>query len=252
MKMTQDDIVLTVNQLTVQFGGLTALKDVDLEVKEGTRHGILGPNGAGKTTLFNVITGFVKPHSGNVWLRDRDITHLPAHTRVHLGIVRTFQLTTLLPKFTALENVLIGAFVRLNHHRHPWRSARQDQSAQAVAEALLKELRLEHLRDTRVRNMGYGEQRQLEIAVALAVAPRILLLDEPTAGLSEAETRVIIDLIQRLPKQLTIVIIEHSLNVVFKLADHLTVLHYGKRIADGPTDAVRQDPVVKEVYLGSN
>ncbi|HBY92950.1 MAG TPA: branched-chain amino acid ABC transporter ATP-binding protein [Chloroflexi bacterium] len=243
---------LLVRDVTVRFGGLLALANLDLEVKPGARHGILGPNGSGKTTLFNVITGFVAPQSGSVVIHGDDVTRLPPHRRVDLGLVRTFQITTLFPELTALENVLMGSLVKVGHHRDWWRPARQDEQARGVAEALLSRLGLDHLAGVPVREIGYGEQRQLEIAVALATAPRILLLDEPTAGLSGPETAMVSDLIQRLPDDLTVVLIEHDLEVIFDLADTLTVLYYGERIADGSTAVVREDPVVKEVYLGAS
>lgn len=241
---------LLVRDITVRFGGLLALSRLDLEVPVGARHGILGPNGSGKTTLFNVITGFVPPQAGSVVIHGRDVTGLPPHRRVGLGLVRTFQITTLFPELTALENVLMGALVKVGHQREVWRSARQDAQARAVAEAQLAELGLGHLAHTLVHEIGYGEQRQLEIAVALATSPRILLLDEPTAGLSAAETAMVSTLIRRLPGDLTVVLIEHDLEVIFELADSLTVLYNGERIANGPTAVVREDPVVKEVYLG--
>ncbi len=241
---------LRVHDLTVRFGGLVALKGVSLAVRLGARHGVLGPNGAGKTTLFNAIAGFVRPESGAVWVEETEVTHLPPHRRVALGLARTFQITTLLPQITALDNVLLGALVRLGRHRDPWREARRHPAAVDLARALLADLGLEPLAGTRVADLGYGEQRQLEIAVALALGPKILLLDEPTAGLSAAETRAVVDLVRRLPADLTLVIIEHDLEVVFRLADHLTVLHNGACIADGPAAEVRDDPLVREVYLG--
>ncbi len=246
-----EEPALEARGISVHFGGLQALQRVDLKVMPGTRHGILGPNGAGKTTLFNVLTGFVKPSEGRVFVHGVDITALPTHKRVGLGLVRTLQITTLFPELTAMENVLIGTLVGVGHHRNLWRRARSDRQACQAALGLLHDLGLEYLAETKVAEIGYGEQRQLEIAVALAPRPRLLLLDEPTAGLSAAETRSVLELLQRLPQDLTLVIIEHDLEVVFEIADHLTVLHYGERIADGPSEVVRRDPVVREVYIGS-
>lgn len=244
--------VLTVSDLSVHFGGLKALDRVAFSVTRGSRHGILGPNGAGKTTLFNAITGFVSPQAGTVRLNMKNISALPPHQRARLGLARTFQITTLFKALTVLENALLGALVRLGHHRNALRAAREDLQAIALAHEQLERLHLDHLADTPVQQVSYGEQRQLEIAVSLALDPEVLLLDEPTAGLSSAETHVVIDLIRNLPQSLTVVIIEHDLDVVFQLADHLTVLHYGRRIADGPTQEVREDPVVREVYLGTD
>lgn len=242
--------VLQARDVTVRFGGLTALDEVSFEVQAGGRHGILGPNGAGKTTLFNVISGFVIPQSGGIWLSGQDVTELSADRRVHLGLARTFQITNLLPELTALENVLLGAMVKIGRYRNIWREARSDEQARANASGKLEELDLGHLAHTRVNELGYGEQRQLEIATALSLEPELLLLDEPTAGLSSAESRSLLELINGLADDLTLVIIEHDLEVVFQVADHLTVLHYGEVIADGPADEVREDPNVREAYLG--
>lgn len=241
---------LAVREITVHFGGLTALSDVSFEVHVGARHGVLGPNGAGKTTLFNVISGFVQPHSGSVEIRGKEVTRLPPHRRMELGLARTFQITTLFSELTALENVLMGALVTVGHHRNVWQSARQDKVARSVSQSLLDKLGLAHLSHTPVHEIGYGEQRQIEIAVALATDPQILLLDEPTAGLSAAETKAVSDFIRNLPDDLTVVLIEHDIQVVFNLADHLTVLHNGECIANGPAHMIQDDPVVKEVYLG--
>jgi len=242
--------LLDVRDLTVRFGGVTALAGVSLAVRDGGRHGILGPNGSGKTTLFNALTGFVTPQAGSVRLAGREITRLPPHRRPALGMARTFQITSLFPTLTARENLLMAALARLGRQRNPWRDARRDGEANALVDRLLAEMGLIRLADRPVRSLGYGEQRQLEIALALARGPRLLLLDEPTAGLAAAETDAIADLIGRLPAEVTIVLIEHDLGVVFRLVDHITVLAHGERLADGPAAAVRDDPVVKRVYLG--
>lgn len=242
--------VLQARDVTVRFGGLTALDEVSFEAQAGGRHGILGPNGAGKTTLFNVISGFVVPQAGAIRLSGHDVTDLSPYRRVHLGLARTFQITNLLPELTALENVLLGAMVKVGRYRNVWREARADERARAIASAKLEELQLDHLANTLVSELGYGEQRQLEIATALSLEPEILLLDEPTAGLSSAESKSVLDLINSLTDDLTLVIIEHDLEVVFQVADHLTVLHYGQVIADGPADEVREQANVREAYLG--
>jgi branched-chain amino acid transport system ATP-binding protein len=242
---------LDVRNLTVRFGGVTAVSDLTFSVHDGGRHGILGPNGSGKTTLFNAITGFVKPATGSVRLHGEEIVRLPPHRRLRLGLARTFQITSLFPTLTARDNLRLAALARFGKHRDPLHAAADDGEANALAERLLADLGLGHLADRVVRWLGYGEQRQIEIAVTLATGPKILLLDEPTAGLSAAETETVTGLIQSLPEDLTIVLIEHDLGVVFDLTDHLTVLQNGELIADGPSAAVREDPVVKAVYLGT-
>lgn len=241
---------LEVRDLLVQFGGVTAVDRVSLRVARGARHGILGPNGSGKTTLFNAITGLFRPRSGQILLNDIDITRTKAHQRSRLGLARTFQITSLFPSLTAHQNVAMAALVRTGRDRDPWNAATSQESASDIARATLNDLGLTRFGDRLVQSLGYGEQRQLEIAVALAAAPAILLLDEPTAGLSASETANVGELIRRLPSDLTIVLIEHDLHVVFDLTNHLTVLQNGKRIADGETSRVRTDPVVKAVYLG--
>jgi ABC-type branched-subunit amino acid transport system ATPase component len=248
--MTGVTPALAVENLTVRFGGVTALSGVSIAVPQGARHGILGPNGSGKTTLFNAITGFVLPQQGEVELHGQPITHLPAHRRVGLGLARTFQITTLFPSLTVREHVALAALARLGRSRDPWRPARTDEETNAAADAELATVGLAALADRPVWTLGYGEQRLVEIAVALTVGPRVLLLDEPTAGLSAAETGAVRDLIRRLPAALTVVLIEHDLGVVFDLAAELTVLHHGERIAGGPAAVVREDPIVKAVYLG--
>lgn len=249
--MTGTTSVLQTKDLTVRYGGLTALDGVSFQVHGGARHGILGPNGAGKTTLFNAISGFVVPQLGSVWLGGQEVTGLAAHRRVHLGLARTFQITNLLPELTALENVLLGVLVRIGMFRDAWREARANERARERALEKLGQLNLDHLADARVGELGYGEQRQLEIATALSLDPKILLLDEPTAGLSAVELRGLLELINNLPEELTLVIIEHDLEVVFRVASQLTVLHYGEVIADGPAEDVRKQADVREAYLGN-
>lgn len=249
--MSEASPILEIEDVAVHFGGLTALNQVSFAVEGGARHGVLGPNGAGKTTLFNAITGFNEPASGDIRLDGQEISNLPAHRRVSLGIARTFQITNLLPELTALENVLLGVLVQMGRHRRIWRDARRDSAAREKGLAKLRDLQLEHLAEVPVGELGYGEQRQLEIATALSLEPRVLLLDEPTAGLSSAESAAVLELIEGLPPELTLVIIEHDLEVVFQVADRLTVLHYGEVIADGGAEEVRREPAVQEAYLGS-
>ena len=242
--------MLLVKDISVQFGGLLALANVDLNVKAGARYGVLGPNGAGKTTLFNVICGFVPASSGSVIINQREVDRIPPHERVSIGLARTFQITTLFPELTVLENVLMAAQVHVGKHKIFWRPANSHRDVIRAVEEQLEQLNLAHLAKREVSELGYGEQRLLEIAVALASKPSLLLLDEPTAGLSSAEMRSVVDLINNLPKQLTIVMIEHDLDVIFDISEELSVLHFGKMIAHGPAKQIREDDLVKEVYLG--
>lgn len=248
--MSADVSALTVEGLTVRFGGVVALDGVDLEVRAGSRHGVLGPNGSGKTTLFNAICGLNQPSAGRISLRGRDVSNLASHARARRGLARTFQITSLFPTLSVHDNVAMAARIRDGSDRAFWRAAEVHQDANRIAVTTLSQLGLSHLSRRLVRSLGYGEQRQLEIAVALATGPAMLLLDEPTAGLSAAETGAVTRLVQSLPVDLTVLIIEHDLGVIFDLTDHLTVLQNGKRIADGPSGVIREDPIVKAVYLG--
>jgi branched-chain amino acid transport system ATP-binding protein len=243
---------LEVDGLTHLFGGLKALDGVTLRVDAGERRVILGPNGAGKTTLFNLITGILLPRSGTIRLFDRDLTALPPHRRSRLGLGRTFQITTLFPRLTVLESVLLAVqgadaarFTLLRPrtaYRHLW----------ARAEELMAEWGLGERRDVPTGELSYGEQRQVELVLALAGRPRVLLLDEPTAGLSAAETAAVVAMIERFPRDVTVLLIEHDMDVALVLAERITVLHQGCVLAEGTRDAMRADPRVKEIYLGAD
>jgi branched-chain amino acid transport system ATP-binding protein len=241
---------LAVEGLIVRFGGVVAVDGVDLTVRSGSRHGILGPNGSGKTTLFNAISGLNRPAAGRISLLGSDVTRTPSHARARMGLARTFQITSLFPSLSVHENVAMAARVFNGSDRNSWTPSIWQEEANAIAAAMLERLELAHLSRRQVRSLGYGEQRQLEIAVALATGPSVLLLDEPTAGLSSAETDALTRLVQALPENLTVMIIEHDLGVIFELTDQLTVLQNGRRIADGPSAEIRDDPIVKAVYLG--
>ncbi|KAA3644271.1 MAG: ABC transporter ATP-binding protein [Chloroflexi bacterium] len=242
--------LLSIRDISVQFGGLLALNAVNLDVNAGARYGILGPNGAGKTTLFNAISGFVDPSKGEIKLNSKKLDGLPSHERVLRGLSRTFQITTLFPELSVLENVLMAAQVDAGKHQVFWRAANSHKEVMQRVEAQLVDLNLSRLALSTVSALSYGEQRLLEIAVALASKPSVLLLDEPTAGLSAAEMRSVVDLILKLPQDLTIVLIEHDLDVVFDVSEELSVLHFGNMIAQGPASQIREDPLVREVYLG--
>jgi branched-chain amino acid transport system ATP-binding protein len=242
---------LKVERLHKDYGGLTALMDVTLDVKPGERRAIIGPNGAGKTTLFKLIAGEVAPTSGRVHFDGRDITGLPVHARANLGLGHTFQRNNLFFDLTVFENVRLA----VQHHQgiaaRWFRPASRFRSVNEETEAILGRLGLTDERNQLARNLAYGQQRALEVAVALATEPRALLLDEPTAGMSPAETAEMVKFIEALPRSLTMLIVEHDMDVVFTLADRITVLHYGEVIAQGTPAGVRANPMVQEIYLGA-
>jgi len=242
---------LTVDNLTVRFGGIVALADVSLTVRAGSRHGILGPNGSGKTTLFNAITGMIMPQSGRVLLAGREITRLAPHARVSLGLARTFQITSLFPSLTARENVVLAALPALRRHRGAWRPA-ADREVAERADRLLTDLGLSHLADRPVVSLGYGEQRQLEIAMTLATRPRVLLLDEPLAGMGPEESERFTHLLKDLAHEHAVLLIEHDMDFVFAVADWMTVMVDGTVLAEGHPADVRANPEVQRAYLGGH
>ena len=242
---------LTVDALTHDFGGLRALDGVSLAVAVGERRVILGPNGAGKTTLFNVITGLLAPLGGSIRLFADDVTALAPYRRARLGLGRTFQITTLFPKLTVLESLLLAVQGAQASRFSLFRPASAYRALRQRAEALLAEWDLADRRDAPTRELSYGEQRQVELLLALAGRPRVLLLDEPTAGLSAAETTTVVAMIQRFPRDVTVLLIEHDMDVALTLADRITVMHQGRVLADGTRDAIHGDPRVAEIYLGT-
>ncbi len=244
-------IVLEVEGLCKSFGGLEAVKDVSFMLEEGQRHGVLGPNGAGKTTLFNLICGVYPATSGRIEVCGFDVTGEPVHVRVRRGLGRTFQITNLFREMTALENVLLATTAETGESRSFLRPLGSLIESRRRAEEHLAALGLDHLAQHTVDRLGYGQQRQLEVALALALEPRVLLLDEPTAGLSQVETAGMTDLVRRLPATVAVVMIEHDLDVIFNLVDTMTVMHRGQMLCSGAACDVRIDPRVAEVYLGS-
>ena len=242
---------IQVEGLVKDFGGLRALEGVTLRVEPGERRAIIGPNGAGKTTLFNIITGLFPPTAGRILFDGREITDLPPHRRAQLGLGRTFQITTLFPKLSVRDNVLLAVQAadpaRFTLHRR----AEAYPHLFRQADELLERWGLRDRAAAPVRFLSHGEQRQVEILLALAIRPKVLLLDEPAAGLSPAETATLADLIRGLPRETTILLIEHDMDVAFTLTDRISVLHYGRVVAEGPPDAVRQDPHVAAIYLGT-
>jgi branched-chain amino acid transport system ATP-binding protein len=233
------------------FGGLQAVDGVSLAVGAGERRALIGPNGAGKTTLFNLISGALPCSSGRITLFGRDVTSAPAHRRAALGLARTFQITNLFPDLTVLENCLLAVQAHTPARFAMLRPVSRYGALLEGARTTLATLALESLSDAVVRNLSHGEQRQLEIALALAGGPRVLLLDEPTAGLSPAESRLMAKLLRRLDPAITVLMIEHDMDIALELSEMVTVLHYGRVIADGPREQVKADPQVKEIYLGA-
>ncbi len=224
--------------------------EVGLAVPPGDRRALIGPNGAGKTTLFNLITGVLPVTSGAITLFGRDVTRMATHRRATLGLARTFQISNLFPTLTVLENCLLAVQAktpaRLAMHRPL--SAYADLRERALA--TLAAVGLAERAGATVRALSHGEQRQLEIALALAGRPRVLLLDEPTAGLSPAESALLAGLLARLDPAVTLLIIEHDMDIALQIARHVTVLHYGRVVADGPRDQIKANPFVREIYLG--
>jgi branched-chain amino acid transport system ATP-binding protein len=236
--------------VTRRFGGLEAVSDVTLAVARGERRGILGPNGAGKTTLFRLISGEMPVTAGRVRLFGRDVTDVPCHRRTHLGLGRTFQITNLFPTQTVLDNLVLAVLGLSPRKFSMLRPLRTYRDVHARAETALETVGLVDRRDTLVQNLSHGEQRQVEIALALLGDPKVLLLDEPTAGLSPAESAQMTRAVQRLDTSMTILLIEHDMDVVFDVVSHITVLHQGRFFAEGAPAAVRSDPRVQEIYFG--
>ena len=232
----------------MRFGGLAALNNVSVTVRAGEIRAVIGPNGAGKSTFFNCLTGVLRPTSGRIAFDGHDITGLPPDRVSKQGIARSYQITNILPGATVLENVRIAAQSR----RHSWSLLRHHRAFTDVLErahAVLASVGLDDKDRELAANLSHGEQRNLEIGIALATEPKLLCLDEPTAGMSVTETHQTVDLIRRIAANLTIMIVEHDMEVVMGLADTLTVLHYGEVLAEGTPDAIQANPRVQEVYL---
>ncbi|PYM93610.1 MAG: ABC transporter ATP-binding protein [Candidatus Rokuibacteriota bacterium] len=243
---------LSLADLSKEFGGLRAVDGVSLEVTPGERRAIIGPNGAGKTTLFSLISGETRPTGGRISLFGRDVTRFSPHRRAGLGLARTYQITNLFPGLTALENCLLAVQALTGAKFHLHRALGRYPLFFERARAVLKAVGLGDQADEVVRNLSHGEQRQLEIALALAGAPRLLLLDEPTAGLSPAESHAMTALLKTLDPTITLLVIEHDMDVAFALTDRITVLHYGKVVADGLGREVKANSLVQEIYLGTS
>jgi len=240
--------ILKTDLLTVRFGGLAALSQVNFEVARDEIRAIIGPNGAGKSTFFNCLTGVLRPTSGRILFNGENVTGLPSNAISQKGIARSYQITNILPNATTLENVRIAAQSR----RHAWNMVAHHSAFSDInekAEAALDSVGLLSKAQELAANLSHGQQRNLEIGIALATEPTLLCLDEPTAGMSAAETHDTMQLVRRIAKNLTILIVEHDMQVVMELADRITVLHYGEILAEGTSDEIQRNPKVLEVYL---
>jgi branched-chain amino acid transport system ATP-binding protein len=242
--------LLRVEKLVRRFGGIVATDNVSLDVATGQLHAIIGPNGAGKTTLISQLTGHLMPHAGSIRLAGVDITGVPAWRRSALGLARSFQITSLLLDFTALDNVALAAQAHDGHSFRFWGGARKIPHLRKAARAALDRVGLGPRADVLVSRLSHGEQRELELAVALATKPQLLLLDEPMAGLGITESARMVTLLQELRREVTIVLVEHDMEAVFALADRVSVLVYGRVIASGQPSEIRQNEEVKRAYLG--
>lgn len=241
--------ILKTVKLTKNFGGLCAILDVNFSVKEGDHQSIIGPNGAGKSTFFKLITGDLKPSSGKITFLNKDITFLPSTMISHLGIAVAYQITNIFPLLSVFENIRVAAQSRKTTF-NLWAKASSLRDCNERALAILEEINLSGMKDVMADNLSHGDRKRLEIGIALATQPKLLLLDEPTAGLSPKETRETIELIKRIGKNLTIVMVEHKMKVVMEVSNKITVLHYGKVLAQGNPDEIRNNAEVRKVYLG--
>jgi branched-chain amino acid transport system ATP-binding protein len=234
------------------FGGLGAVQNVTFDVETGARLAIIGPNGAGKTTLFNLISGELLPTAGHIYAFGRDVTHLAPHRRTALGLGRTYQITNLFPRLSVLENIVLAVQALERTKYVALKPQRAYAHLYERGRGLLDPLGLWDVRDVSVVSLSYGEQRALEIAMALAARPRLLLLDEPTAGLAHAETQTVQRIIRDLPREITILLIEHDMAVVFGVCERIMVLNYGEVVTAGSAENVAQDARVRQIYLGTH
>ncbi len=241
---------LHTRQLSRSFGGYRALSNVHLTLPAGARQALIGPNGAGKTTLINLLTGTLRPSFGQIFLDGHNVTGLRADRRVKRGLTRTFQINTLFPDLTALETVLLAVTERRGAAGNWWSSRSRQSAATDEAMGVLGSIGLDCIAGVKTRELPYGRQRLLEIALALACKPRILLLDEPAAGVPSGESAELFDAIARLPRDVTILFIEHDMNLVFRFAERITVLVAGEILVEGSPAEIAADPRVREVYLG--
>lgn len=242
--------LLKIDRLVKRFGGISATDDVTLEVPEGEVHGLIGPNGAGKTTLIAQLSGELPPDEGRIYFAGEEISRLPVAQRVRRGLARSFQVTELLPNLTAMDNVALAIQARTGHSFRFWRDARCERPIRDAAKGLLAEVGFERNAEVRAGDLSHGEQRQLELAVALGTAPRLLLLDEPMAGLGVEESQTMLALLRRMKGRTTMLLVEHDMDAVFALSDRISVLVHGRLMASEAPALVRENATVREAYLG--
>ena len=242
---------LVLENLSIDFGGLRAVDEVNLTIEPGERRVLMGPNGAGKTTLFNLVSGIYPATGGRILYFERDITGLPTYRRAELGIARTYQITNLFPKLTVAENILMSCQALTRTKFVMFRRLSSYRPLMERCDDLLKEFDLWEKRDALVKNLSHGDQRQIEVAMALAEKPRLLLLDEPAAGLSSAETHSLTLLLKKLDPSITILLIEHDMDVAFEFAEKITVLYQGRFLTEGTKEEIKNNPTVQEIYLGA-
>jgi branched-chain amino acid transport system ATP-binding protein len=244
------DPLLRVEGLAKSFGALRATDDLNLEVADGEIHALIGPNGAGKTTLVAQLSGELSPDLGRIVFDGRDITAMPAYERPHVGLVRSFQITSIFPEFSALENVALSAQSRTGHSFHFFAPVAKDATLNDIAMKAITDVGLGEDASRPAHALSHGQQRRLELAMALVLRPRLLLLDEPMAGMGPDESAFVVEVLSRLRGDVTMLLIEHDMDAVFALADRITVLVYGRAIATGTPADIRENPAVREAYLG--
>ena len=245
-----DEIVLSCQGLVKKFGGITATNDVTLDLRRGARHALIGPNGAGKTTLINLLTGVLEPTSGRITLEGQDISRLAPHQRVRRGMVRTFQINQLFASMTPLETLALVVSQQRGFGARWWRPLGKDADVAERAQQLLEQFHLAEVASQKTEHLAYGKRRLLEIAIALACQPRVLLLDEPVAGVPAGEREELLQTVAALPADVSVLLIEHDMDLVFSFANRMTVLVNGTVLTEGDPDTIANDPQVKAVYLG--
>jgi branched-chain amino acid transport system ATP-binding protein len=244
--------LLEVQDLSVHFGGLAAVKNVTFSIEQGERLGMIGPNGAGKTTLFNLLTGQLKPTTGKVVFKGQDITHKAVHARTQLGMARSFQITSLFPNETVLTNAKIAMQGTRAGRYRIWGAFTRDKGLQDSAQEMLESIDLWDKREEVVSSLAYGEQRKLEMGLSLASEPELLLLDEPSCGLTPTESADITERIRALGKKITVLMIAHDMDLVFGVAERIILLHFGEISCEGTCDEIRANQTVKDIYMGSH